>query len=234
MKIDRSKKFVYFSQYGQDEYLGKTFFPQLDDGFFIEVGADDGVDKSNTLFFEKKGWKGICVEPSPTRFKRLENNRSCLCFNNAIHSHSGKMDFLDIDGYGKGLSGIVESYDPRHLNRIKQETSGNKNTGYVKNIEVECRPLGDILREVGVKHVDYISIDVEGNELAVLQSIDFDEVTFDVFSIENNYEDLSIRRFLEGKGYVLFTRLEIDDIYVSPKVLPPKKNLFLRLLTCFK
>lgn len=224
----------FYSQYGQDEYVRNTFFSKLDNGFFVEVGADDGVDKSNTLFFEKKGWRGICVEPSPTRFKRLKKNRRCLCFNNAIHTESGRMDFLDIDGYGKGLSGIVDSYDPRHLDRIKQETSGNEKTVYVKNVEVECRPLADIFRESGVKHVDYISIDVEGSELAVLQSISFDEVTFDVFVIENNYDDPNIKSFLKEKGYGFFRRFEIDDIFVSKRIIHSKPNLYQRILAWFK
>lgn len=219
----------YYSQYGQDKYLRDTFFSQLNNGFFIEVGADDGIDKSNTLFFEKKGWNGICIEPSPTRYKRLEANRSCHCFNIGIHSRSCKMDFLDIDGYGKGLSGIIESYDPRHLQRIKLETSKNIKTKYCKNIEIQCRPLDDIIREVGVNHVDYISIDVEGHELAVLQSINFDEVSFGVISIENNYKDFTIKSFLEKKGYTWFTNVEIDDIYISSRIFHSKLNLYQRI-----
>jgi hypothetical protein len=119
----------YYSQYGQDKWLEKNIFSDLEDGFFVEVGADDGVDKSNTLYFEQKGWKGLCIEPSPSRFLLLKKNRKCICENVAISNVVGETKFLDIQGWGKGLSGIVSSYNEKHKERIKFELSNPQNKG---------------------------------------------------------------------------------------------------------
>ena len=114
----------FYSQYGQDKWLYETFFTNQEFGTFLEIGADDGVDKSNTLFFEEfLGWQGMCVEPSPNRFKLLEKNRVCICENYAVSDFVGETKFLDISGWGKGLSGIVDKYDNRHLKRVKNEIS---------------------------------------------------------------------------------------------------------------
>ena len=76
----------FYSQYKQDEWLYNNHFKNKKNGTFLEIGADDGIDKSNTKFFEDLGWVGMCIEASPKRFKLLKNNRNCICgrscFNN--------------------------------------------------------------------------------------------------------------------------------------------------------
>jgi hypothetical protein len=57
-------KTKYFSQYKQDEFLDKVLFKKKQNGFFIEIGAHDGISFSNSFFFEKnRSWEGICIEP---------------------------------------------------------------------------------------------------------------------------------------------------------------------------
>ena len=55
----------FYSQCGQDKWAYENLFKNKNDGFFIEIGADDGIHFSNTKFFEDLGWNGICIEPSP-------------------------------------------------------------------------------------------------------------------------------------------------------------------------
>jgi len=106
-QLEPTPKHVFYSQYEQDEWLYNNFFSQRG-GVFLEVGADDGVDKSNTLFFEKNlGWTGLCVEPSPERFSLLKANRNCFCEEVAIAEGHDTVEFMDIRGWGKGLSGIL-------------------------------------------------------------------------------------------------------------------------------
>ena len=58
--------FQYYSQFKQDQFLNEVLFNNKKNGFFIDIGAHDGVTISNTLFFEKQNdWKGICIEPNP-------------------------------------------------------------------------------------------------------------------------------------------------------------------------
>jgi FkbM family methyltransferase len=206
---------MYRSQFGQDRYVRETFFPDVKDGFFLDIGADDGVDRNNTLVFEAAGWSGICVEPSPARFPALAKNRRCECLNVAISSTPGQIEFLDITGWGKGLSGIVRNYDPRHLERIERETTGNPLTSSRMAVTVPAVTLRGLLQARGLTHVDFCSIDVEGSELDVLESIDFSVVTFGVIAVEDNYGNPEIRRALEGHGYRLSATLGQDLIYAA-------------------
>jgi FkbM family methyltransferase len=205
----------YHSQNGQDRFLREHLFPG-NDGFFIEIGADDGVDKSNTLVFERAGWRGLCVEPSPTRFRALAANRACECLNVAIAATEGDVSFLDIVGYGKGLSGIVGHYDPRHLERIERETAANPLTVSRARVTVPARRLDAILAERGIRDVTYCSIDVEGSELEVLRSIDFASVSFQALTIEDGYENPEIRAFMAQRGFRLLTTIGQDLLFVPP------------------
>ena len=71
----------YFSWNSEDKYLNETFFKNKSDGVFIEIGAHNGIDGSNSYFFEKElGWKGICVEPIPEVFSLLNTAPRSLNF----------------------------------------------------------------------------------------------------------------------------------------------------------
>jgi FkbM family methyltransferase len=204
----------FYSQYGQDKWLLDNYFSNKKDGFFLEIGADDGIDKSNTKFYEELGWKGLCIEPSPTRFKKLANNRNCYCENIAISTTAGSVEFMDIAGYGKGLSGIVSKYDTRHVSRIQQELTHPDNKGH-EIITVETTTLSTLLEKYNMFNIDFCTIDTEGGELDILKTIDFDKYSIDILVIENNYNDIDIKTYLESVGYKFETRLVIDDVYVK-------------------
>jgi len=197
----------YRSQFKQDKYLHNLFFKDKRGGTFIEIGAADGVRCSNTLFFERYlGWKGMCIEPSPEPFKELQKNRKSICVNRAISDKAGGAQFV-VSGL---LSGLREPMDPRHVNRI-QKTYKKK----VRTITVQCCRLDELMKQHNIKHVDYLSLDVEGGEMNVLRSINWDKVTIDVLSVEGNYSECWVahRAFLESKGYVFVRRLWGDDIF---------------------
>lgn len=209
---------MYRGQYEQDRFVRETFFANVNDGFFLDIGADDGLDRNNTRFFEEAGWTGICIEPSPSRFPALAKNRACECLNVAIASTPGDVEFLDITGWGKGLSGIVHHYDARHLERIERETSGNPLTASKSVVRVPAVTLGSILQERGRTQVDYCSIDVEGGELDVLVSVDLRAVGIRVITIENNYGDPAIAQALTERGYRLVTTLGQDMVFTTRAV----------------
>ena len=121
----KEKKLVFSPlawQYDQDRWLYENFYQKKREGIFVEIGSDDGIDKSNTYFFEKNSnWTGLCVEPSPERLKLLRHNRSSHCEEFAIANGSGEVGFLDVSGWGKGLSSIVKNYAPNHVERIERE-----------------------------------------------------------------------------------------------------------------
>lgn len=206
----------YYSQYGQDKWLYKNLFTNKTNGFFIEVGADDGVDKSNTLFFEETlGWKGICVEPSPTRFNSLIKNRKCLTENVAVSKQKGEAKFLDIQGYGKGLSGIIKTYSDTWKQRIQTDIQHPQNKGFEK-VTVPTITFTELLEKNNAPSViDFCSIDTEGHEYEVVTSLDFTKYTINVFVIELNPETYGnvVNDYLVEKNYTLIQTIGSDSIY---------------------
>ena len=204
----------YYSQFGQDKWLYENIFKDKKNGFFIEIGADDGIDKSNTKLFEDLGWDGICIEPSPTRFNLLSQNRKCICVNYAVSSTEGTQEFMDIIGWGKGLSGIVDKYCEKHKERISLELNNKDNHGF-NLINVQSKNLNNILSEYNINNIDFCSIDTEGSEEDIIKSLDLEQYNIKVLLIENNYSSFDINMYLSKNGYYYLTTLEIDDVYIS-------------------
>jgi FkbM family methyltransferase len=202
----------YYSQFGQDKWLFENHFKDKKDGTFLEIGADDGIDKSNTKLFEDLGWTGMCIEPSPKRFKLLEMNRTCVCENYAISDSVGEIEFLDISGWGKGLSGITSKYNDDHLQRIKSEVKHPENEGH-EVIKVNTTTIENLLNKHGIQRVNFCSIDTEGCEYDIIKSINFKNVTIDVFLIENNYNNSNVEKHLLNNNYKHIHKLTIDDVY---------------------
>ncbi|WP_323597234.1 FkbM family methyltransferase [Peribacillus frigoritolerans] len=203
---------MYYSQIGQDKYVNERIFQGKENGFFVDIGAHDGIGINNTYFFEKhKNWNGICVEPLPEVYELLNKNRKCICIEGAIHTQHGYQEFFRLNGQYAMLSGLINEYDARHLERIKGEIENNQ-----QNIVIKVRtiPLQSILDEHNVNHIDFLSIDTEGSELTVLQSINFNQVKIDCITVENNFQERSVQDFLMTKGYRLAEKLAYDDIYI--------------------
>lgn len=205
---------TFYSQDRQDYNLEKYVFKGYKNGIFVDVGAYDGKDINNTLFFEEThNWTGINIEPLPEKFELLQLNRpKCINLNLAIDEYSGEAEFCCNDV----LSGLKTHYDPRHINRINTE---NTKSSFDKRVlKVKTKRLDEIFRENNIKRVNYLSIDVEGAEMGVIKSINFDEVFIDVIGFENNYSDNSepIIEYLKEKDYYVFFK-SLDIFMVHSK-----------------
>lgn len=202
----------YNSQFGQDEYVFNQILKNQKNGFFLDIGASEPVNQNNTYFFEKLGWSGIVVEPRREDFERLKKERNCICENIAISAKREIRKFLQVTGYAKGLSGILEGYDVNHLVRVVREVLHHG--GGLELLDIECIPISDLLEKHNVSNIDYLSIDVEGLELPILKTIDFDKVFIKCLTVENNYKDIKIESFLSNKGFKKVTELACDEVYV--------------------
>jgi FkbM family methyltransferase len=207
----------FYSQNNQDEFCYKNFFKNKKEGVFVEIGCLNGIKFSNTFVFEQMGWTGICVEASPSNFELLKNNRNCICENYAVTPISGqKMSFMDIHGYGEGLSGLVEKYDSRHKQRIKRELKNNANKGY-DMVEVETINFNDLLDTHNIHNIDLCSIDTEGGEFEIVESIDFSKNKIEVLLVENNYRDQRFKSYLTKLGFLHIGALGADEVYKFEK-----------------
>lgn len=211
----------YKSQAGQDRFINEHFFHNRKGGFFLDIGAHDGQSFSNTWFFEKDlEWKGICFEPLPHLFAQLKACRDCICINACVSDIDGTLPFLHVDSCDEMLSGLCGTFNQNKLNAVINDITAFG--GELKVIQVPSVRLDSILAEYGVTHVDFLSLDVEGHELEVLKTIDFSKVTIDVITVENDYNDESLRQILYANGYILMGRVHVDDIFVRIDFLTSK------------
>ena len=195
---------TFHSQFKQDSWLEANIFRGFKNGIFMDVGAHDGKTMNNTLYFEQThGWTGINIEPLKDVFVRLVDNRpNCININCAVSSWEGTAEFIKNMGYTEMLSGLKDHYHPNHLQRLNYELSSYGGSSEV--VLVDTRRVDRICEENGINHIHYLSIDVEGAEYDVVQSINFDRVFIDVIGFENNYRDTSlpIIEYLRSKGSV--------------------------------
>jgi FkbM family methyltransferase len=159
------------------------------EGIFVEVGANDGILQSNTKLLEERyGWRGVLVEPSPTLFEVLKQNRpGAICFQCALGAFrdEGRVMKGDFDG------GLMASL-------------GGQRNGQKAKYAVKIRSLQSILDETGIKHVDFMSLDTEGYELEILRGIDFSRTTFDYLLVETyTCDHQQIVDLLAANGYKL-------------------------------
>lgn len=205
----------YYSQYGQDKFVHETFFKNYKGGVFVDIGAHDGISLSNTYFFEKElDWTGICLEPIPHVFDQLQKNRNCLCIRGCAGTeHNAIQHFLQISGYSEMLSGLMDKFDPRHIDRIMHEVK--EYDGSCEIIEVPCYNLNKVLEDAGINHVHFLSLDTEGGEFEILQNFDFSKCQIDVITVEDNYKMDPFIPFLTSKGFVFVMALGQDLLFIN-------------------
>jgi len=212
------------SQDSQDQFLEENIFHGFKNGIFVDVGAHDGVSYNNTFYFEQaNGWNGINIEANPDIYSLLVKNRpSCINLSCAVANTEGTAEFYKNKGGTEMLSGLVQQYHPLHTERLKRETETSDSSTEI--IQVPTKRLASIFDEHMIHHVHYLSIDVEGAEYDVIQSIDFDKVKIDVIGYETNYKDTgsnAILQYLESKGYVLIQENNTSlDTFVIHKESP--------------
>jgi len=214
---------MYYSQFSQDSYLEIFFFKGYKNGFYVDVGAHDGITFNNTLYFEKNNnWNGINIEPIKSVYDKLVSNRpNNINLNYAICNNDGETDFLCNTGYTEMLSGIKDNYDVRHHQRLQRENE--QMSSITEVIKVNTKKLETIFDENNISRVNYLSIDVEGAEFEVIKSINFDKVFIDIIGFENNYNDTSIPiiKYLEQNNYIVIAisgdifMINKDSIFVN-------------------
>lgn len=200
------------SQYGQDtivfELLGKP--PH---GVFLDIGANDGITFSNSLFFEEKGWTGICVEPHPTIFKTLSEHRKCHLLNACVSDTDATVDFLAIEGPSNMLSGIVQFLDQSDFERIDKDIASNG--GSKQYVRIEALSPETLLSRFEISEIDYLSIDTEGCELSILKSFDFQKTPVKIIGVENGNRSPDLFYYLSKQGYHLAKCVGCDEIYLQ-------------------
>jgi len=203
----------YYSQLKQDIFV-LNFKDFKNSGYFVEIGAHDGIYLSNTLLLERKySWKGILSEPVKSFQTKLKENRNCLIDNRAVYKESNlKVEFKELVD-DKALSGIVHTF-------LKDNHTKKRNKSLNENYFVDTISLVDLLDFYQAPDViDYISIDTEGSEFDILSTFNFDKYAVNIFTIEHNYIEEKrnkIYELLTSKNYkrILTDISQWDDWYI--------------------
>jgi len=200
----------FYSQVGQDKWVCE-YFKYKKEGFFIDIGAHDGIDLSNTYYLEKElGWQGICIEAWIDKFNDLKNNRSTVCLNNAVYSKDQLVTFKSDGDMGGKIS----------------------NDGI---LTVDGLTLKTILKQQNApKVIDYISLDIEGAEVDALIGFPFKEYEVVLWTIEHNLHVGAAERLAKGNiknimtknGYTIIKEnvgtsalYPMEDWYINKKYL---------------
>ncbi len=206
----------YFSRGGQDWWLDQKVFKGKRGGTFVELGGFDGLIASNCLFFElMRGWDGLLLEPSPSSYRQAATIRRCTCLQRAIAASSGEAEFLEVtDGYLE-MSGLLETFDSGTRSGIKEHPQHQERT-----IKVPTISLADLLGEHALEEVDYISMDVEGTELDVIESFPSNKFRVRAWTIENKPRNDEIAEAMRKKGYKRVEMLGGDDVFLLADEFP--------------
>ena len=139
---------MFNSQDKQDKFLEENIFKGYKNGFFVDVGAHDGVSINNTLYFEKyNNWSGINIEPIKNVYDMLVINRpNSINLNYAICNNDGETEFLCNTGYTEMISGIKANFDARHYKRLQKENMEMGST--TKVIIVNTKKIETIVMKI--------------------------------------------------------------------------------------
>jgi FkbM family methyltransferase len=174
------------------------FFKQARQGVFVEVGANHPTRENQTWFLEQQGWSGVLVEPNPELFKLLQEQRPrSRVIQAAAGAQNGEVDLL------LGVNHLHSTLAPV----LDDPLSGTK-------VRVSLRMMDSILSETGLAKIDFLSIDVEGVELQVLQGLDLQKYSPQLILIEEHRRDYTKHFYLRRHGYRLVKRTERNNWYV--------------------
>ncbi len=210
-QMQAGERWRWFSQAGQDRFLDEQVFRGKRGGVFIDIGAYDGWTGSNTLFFEiNRGWSGLLVEPSPQFAAQARACRRAPLAECAVGGSDGEAQFLNITAGYTQMSGLAKTYDPGLRAQVEADSRFHG-----EMLTVSLRRLETLLAEHGISDIDYVSLDVEGGEEAVLASFDFARFPVRAWTIENNTQRGAIAQAMGAAGYRLVTHVGVDEIYVK-------------------
>lgn len=207
----------YFGLNQIDEKLEK--YLNYENGYFIELGANDGVTQSNTLYFEKnRNWRGILVEPVPHNYLLCLKNRSSenKIYCNACVSNEFKEKFVEIIYSNLMSVSLIPDSDIKNAeehakNGIQFLNSSEKNFSF----GAPAITLDEIFEKSKSPNlIDFFSLDVEGAELDVLRGINHQIYRFKYILVESR-EFSKLQSYLSSNGYKFIESLSEHDYLFS-------------------
>lgn len=223
------------SQVGQDLWVIDTLNFKKN-GYFLDLGALDGKTHSNSIMLERKyGWTGICVEANPYIFPMLSSNRHCMCVNSLLDNSN---DVIKEFHCANELSYVENENRNMSLEELKILLKA-KNIEY-NSVLMKTRTISKILEIYNAPYViDYMSLDIEGKELDILETFPFDDYHINTITVEHNSPHIGdtyrkkIRNLLENNGFHFIKGNDdihkwghgpIEDFYKNKQIIITDSN----------
>lgn len=188
-------------------------FGHCESGFFLDIGAYDGLSNNYSHFFEHyRNWFGVCIDGSAAAIEQLNVNRKCIIRQAVIHHEAS--------GYwteSGRFSGLMSSYDRSRIfdSFVRSSSLAHEAT------EVPCESLTAILQSLSIQSIDLCYINVMGAESGVLQSIDFSIIDISVFVISRAKDTTAecVFDFMQMHGYILIRSFAYELIFVKESAI---------------
>lgn len=200
-----------YAEFETDHIILTTYFPNKV-GIMVEVGCADPTIYSMSKLFRENGWRCIGVEPNPI-FAEKHREAGNEIYEFAVDKKNKKnVDFYLVNDYGEGSDMSFESFSSLKIHEGYIEKHSMPTN--IQKIKVETKTLTDILVKCAkVDKIDFLSIDVEGYELEVLESLDMEKFRPDAILLENYLYDEKYNEFMLSKGYALVHCIEYNYMY---------------------
>lgn len=191
-----------------DEHRAVQAFFRSQRGYFVEVGANEPIERSQTFHLEQLGWSGVLIEPQPDLAKALRESRRAIVYAVACSSPENAGRSMPLK--------LADAYST--LNAALHDPSA-KITG---SIDVPIKTLDQVLTDAQAPSpIDFLSIDVEGHEREVLRGFDIERWRPRLVLIEDHVLDRRLHNHLVVRGYAWIRRTGLNSWYVPAGSQPP-------------
>ena len=207
--LKKSKKRYHYADNGEDIII-QGLFNHKKDGFYIDVGCYHPIRASLTHLLYKKGWRGVNIDISKDTINLFNIARP-----NDKNINIGIADKEGEDFY----------YQSSHIN----QANSFKFYDNVKKVKVQITTLDKIIKNLGIKKIDFLNIDVEYRDFKALQGLNLNNVRPSLIAIEDNdaYDiadvtNSDIYKYMTNNKYFLYSKLNCTNFYLDQKY---KNNL---------
>lgn len=196
-----------------DSVIREYFPDHAHKGVFIDIGAFDPINISNSYHFERNGWDVRCFEANTNLIPELKKHRQHV-YNVALYDEykpSISFNIVESNGWTAGFSAI--ELNDKLFKRFKHR----KNINNIKTISIEQRTLNSYLenelQDIADK-IDIVQLDIEGGELKCLYGFDLIKYKPKLLVIENVLADSILTNYILSKGYILDKNVKYNEYYI--------------------
>jgi FkbM family methyltransferase len=210
-----------YSQSGEDIIISDLFSRLgISQPTYLDIGANEPISLNNTYRLYKRGSRGVCVEPNPIMYKKLRKERKKdVCLNMGVaFNEQREADFYVFPEKWHGLN----TFSKKEAEFWEQ--TGNKDVGKFKVeqvIKMQLIDINELMEKYFSPWPNLISLDVEGLDLEIVKTIDWEKYKPEVICVETLWfgegdkelKNTAFAAYIESKGYFAYADTYINTIF---------------------